>query len=96
MSIFGSLTGGAFLSSRNFSNPLRQMTIISFLAIGVTPVIITGNIDLSVGSMTGFISVIAAYLYLHFRPCGDHRLAHSALYARQSDSDSNLKSCFEG
>ncbi|MDD3032160.1 MAG: sugar ABC transporter permease, partial [Atribacterota bacterium] len=43
-------------------NLLRQMTIISFLAIGMTPVIITGNIDLSVGSMTGFISVIAAYL----------------------------------
>jgi D-xylose transport system permease protein len=60
--LFGSLTGGVFLSSRNFSNLLRQMTIISFLAIGMTPVIITGNIDLSVGSMTGFISVIAAYL----------------------------------
>jgi len=60
--LFGSLTGGIFLSTRNFSNLLRQMTIISFLAIGMTPVIITGNIDLSVGSMTGFISVIAAYL----------------------------------
>ena len=60
--LFGSLTGGIFLSSRNFSNLLRQMTIISFLAIGMCPVIITGNIDLSVGSMTGFISVIAAYL----------------------------------
>lgn len=59
---FGFLTGGVFLSTRNFSNLLRQMTIISFLAIGMTPVIITGNIDLSVGSMTGFISVIAAYL----------------------------------
>jgi len=60
--LFGSLTGGIFLSTRNFSNLLRQMTIISFLAIGMTPVIITGNIDLSVGSMTGFISIIAAYL----------------------------------
>ena len=60
--LFGSLTGGVFLSTRNFSNLLRQMTIISFLAIGMTPVIITGNIDLSVGAMTGFISVIAAYL----------------------------------
>jgi D-xylose transport system permease protein len=60
--LFGSLTGGVFLSSRNFSNLLRQMTIISFLAIGMTPVIIAGNIDLSVGSMAGFISVIAAYL----------------------------------
>src|SRR5665648_32162 len=60
--LFGSLTGGIFLSTRNFSNLLRQMTIISLLAIGMTPVIITGNIDLSVGSMTGFISIIAAYL----------------------------------
>lgn len=60
--LFGSLTRGVFLSTRNFSNLLRQMTIISFLAIGMTPVIITGNIDLSVGAMTGFISVIAAYL----------------------------------
>lgn len=60
--LFGSLTGGIFVSSRNLSNLLRQMTIVSFLSIGMTLVIITGNIDLSVGSMTGFISVIAAYL----------------------------------
>lgn len=66
--LFGSLTGGIFLSTRNFSNLFRQMTIISFLAIGMTPVIITGNIDLSVGSMTGFISIIAAYLQAIFLP----------------------------
>ena len=60
--LFGSLTGGIFFSSRNLSNLLRQMTIVSFLSIGMTLVIITGNIDLSVGSVTGFIGVIAAYL----------------------------------
>jgi len=60
--LFGYLTGGIFFYSRNFSNLLRQMTIISFLSIGMTLVIITGNIDLSVGSLTGFISIIAAYL----------------------------------
>ncbi|HAJ32965.1 MAG TPA: sugar ABC transporter permease [Candidatus Atribacteria bacterium] len=60
--LFGYLTGGIFFSSRNLSNLLRQMTIISFLSIGMTLVIITGNIDLSVGSLTGFISIIAAYL----------------------------------
>ena len=38
------------------------MTIVSFLSRGMTLAIITGNIDLSVGSMIGFISVIAAYL----------------------------------
>lgn len=60
--LFGFLTGGIFFSSRNLSNLLRQMTIVSFLSIGMTLVIITGNIDLSVGSVTGFIGVIAAYL----------------------------------
>lgn len=60
--LFGSLTGGIFFSPRNFSNLLRQMTIISFLSIGMTLVIITGNIDLSVGSLTGFIGIITAYL----------------------------------
>jgi len=60
--LFGFLTGGIFFSSRNLSNLLRQMTIVSFLSIGMTLVIITGNIDLSVGSVTGFIGVITAYL----------------------------------
>jgi D-xylose transport system permease protein len=60
--VFSFLTGGVFLSSRNLSNLLRQMTIIGILAIGMTPVIITGNIDLSVGSVVGFISAVAAYL----------------------------------
>jgi len=60
--LFSFLTGGVFLNPRNLSNLLRQMTIMSFLAMGMVPVIVTGNIDLSVGSVTGFISVIAAYL----------------------------------
>jgi len=60
--LFGFLTGWIFFSPRNLSNLFRQMTIVSFLSIGMTLVIITGNIDLSVGSLTGFISAIAAYL----------------------------------
>jgi D-xylose transport system permease protein len=38
------------------------MTIVSFLAMGMVLVIVTGNIDLSVGSATGFVSAVAAYL----------------------------------
>lgn len=60
--LFGYLTGGIFFSPRNLSNLLRQMTIISFLSIGMTLVIVSGNIDLSVGSLTGFVGIIAAYL----------------------------------
>ncbi len=60
--LFGTLTNWIFFSPRNLSNLFRQMTIISFLAIGMVIVIVTGNIDLSVGSVTGFVGVIAAYL----------------------------------
>jgi len=59
---FAVATQGIFLKAQNLSNLFRQMTIISFLAIGMVLVIVTGNIDLSVGSVVGFISAIAAYL----------------------------------
>jgi len=60
--LFGFLTNFTFLSPRNLSNLFRQMTIISFLACGMVFVIVTGRIDLSVGSVTGFISAIVAVL----------------------------------
>ena len=60
--LFGFLTNFTFLSPRNLSNLFRQMTIISFLACGMVFVIVTGRIDLSVGSVTGFISAIVASL----------------------------------
>jgi D-xylose transport system permease protein len=66
--LFGSLTGWVFFSSRNLSNLFRQMTIISFLACGMVLVIVTGNIDLSVGSVTGFVSAIAAALQAYYFP----------------------------
>jgi D-xylose transport system permease protein len=38
------------------------MSVTAFLAAGMVLVIVTGNIDLSVGKLAGFVSVIAAYL----------------------------------
>ena len=58
---FAVLTGGSFLSAQNISNLFRQMTVTSFLAIGMVFVIVTGNIDLSVGKLAGFVSVVVAY-----------------------------------
>ncbi len=66
--LFSVLTDWIFLSPRNISNLFRQATIISFLAVGMTIVIVTGNIDLSVGSVTGFVSVICAYLQANIMP----------------------------
>ena len=60
--LFGLLTDWIFFSPRNLSNLFRQMTIVSFLAIGMVLVIVTGNIDLSVGSAVGLVSAITAYL----------------------------------
>ncbi|HBX70369.1 MAG TPA: sugar ABC transporter permease [Chloroflexi bacterium] len=60
--LFSIMTGGTYLSAQNFSNLFRQMTVTSFLAIGMVLVIVTGNIDLSVGKAAGFVSVVVAYL----------------------------------
>ena len=47
------LTGGIFVSARNLSNLVRQMTFIIVLAIGMLNVIVLSEIDLSVGSIVG-------------------------------------------
>ena len=60
-SILAGLDGKVFLSPQNVSNLFRQMTVTSFLAMGMVFVIVTGNIDLSVGKLAGFVSVVAAY-----------------------------------
>ena len=51
-----------FATGNNIANLLRQGSMIAILAIGQTFVIITGGIDLSVGAIAGFCTVIVAYL----------------------------------
>lgn len=58
---------GAFLTSRNLSNLLRQMAITAMLASGMVFVIIAGEIDLSVGSMLGLLGGVAAVLDVSFQ-----------------------------
>jgi ribose/xylose/arabinose/galactoside ABC-type transport system permease subunit len=54
------LTHGDFLTSRNLTNVLRQITVNAIMAVGQTFVIITAGIDLSVGSIVGVSGVVAA------------------------------------
>src|SRR5271169_1249794 len=49
-----------FLSSINLFNVMRQVSITGLLAIGMTFVILTGGIDLSVGSLLAFAGLVAA------------------------------------
>lgn len=59
---FGQLTDGAFLTPRNFSNLLRQMAITGMLASGMVFIIISGEIDLSVGASLGLLGGLAAIM----------------------------------
>jgi len=55
------LTNGVFFTSNNLTNLLRQMTTVpGLLSLGMLFVILTGGIDLSVGSVVGFSAIIAA------------------------------------
>ncbi|GAB2912303.1 hypothetical protein GCM10027093_58420 [Paraburkholderia jirisanensis] len=51
-----------FLSAANFSDVFRQVANVGVLSVGMTLVIITAGIDLSVGSVMGFGSVLTAIL----------------------------------
>ncbi|GAB3246312.1 sugar ABC transporter permease [Chitinimonas naiadis] len=55
-------TEGGFVTPRNLSNLLRQMSITGILACGMVFVIISGEIDLSVGSLLGLLGGVAAVL----------------------------------
>lgn len=54
-------TGSIFLTPRNLSNLMTQMSVTGVLAVGMLMVIVSGNIDLSVGSVLGFAGGIVAY-----------------------------------
>lgn len=59
--IFTVVTDGIFFTPRNFSNLIRQTAVTGILAAGMVMVIVTAEIDLSVGSLVG-LSGMAAVL----------------------------------
>ncbi|WP_207459294.1 sugar ABC transporter permease [Azospirillum sp. SYSU D00513] len=65
--LFGWLTDGDFLTPRNFSNLLRQTAITAMLAAGMVFVMVSGEIDLSVGSFLGLMGGVAAILDVYYQ-----------------------------
>ncbi len=59
--LFGSLNSN-FFSVRNLGNILRQISIVGICSVGMTLVILTAGIDLSVGSVIGLAAVLGAYM----------------------------------
>ena len=56
------LTAPGFFSTRNLLNVMRNVALQGVIAFGMTTVIISGEIDLSVGSAVAFSGCVAAWL----------------------------------
>jgi D-xylose transport system permease protein len=65
---FDFLSGGAFLTPRNLWNLSVQTASIAIMACGMVLVIVTRNIDLSVGAMLGFVGMIVGVLQARLLP----------------------------
>ena len=52
------LSSDKFLTIRNLTNVARQISILAFLSYGMTYVIVSGGIDISVGSAVSLISMV--------------------------------------
>jgi D-xylose transport system permease protein len=59
---FNMLTGGIFLSPENLYNIAQQTAVVGIVATIVVLIIVARHIDLSVGSVMGFVGVLVAYL----------------------------------
>ena len=60
--LFQILTGGLLLTPLNITNLIMQNSYILILAIGMMMVIVTGHIDLSVGSVVAFTGAVSAVM----------------------------------
>ncbi|EPR70326.1 ABC transporter protein [Winogradskyella psychrotolerans RS-3] len=60
--IFSAFISDVFFTSVNLSNLLKQVSGIGIISIGMLIVILTGGIDLSVGSLVALLAVIFALL----------------------------------
>ncbi|GAA4357655.1 sugar ABC transporter permease [Variovorax defluvii] len=66
MVLFQVLTDGTLLQPLNLTNLVLQNSYIVIMALGMLLVIVSGHIDLSVGSVCGFIGALAAVLMVEY------------------------------
>jgi D-xylose transport system permease protein len=60
--VFNVLSGGIFLSAENLYNIAQQTAVVGILATIMVLIIVARHIDLSVGSVMGFVGVLIAFL----------------------------------
>lgn len=66
MAFFQIATDGVLLKPVNLTNLVLQNSYIIIMAVGMLLVIVSGHIDLSVGSVSGFIGALAAVLMVQY------------------------------
>jgi putative multiple sugar transport system permease protein len=66
MAFFQIMTDGTLLRPLNVTNLVLQNSYIVIMALGMLLVIVAGHIDLSVGSVSGFIGALAAVLMVRY------------------------------
>lgn len=59
-----SLIEPAFLQASNLVNIIRQVATMGICAVGMTMVMLTGGIDLSIGSLMAFVNILCAKLII--------------------------------
>src|SRR5689334_11576405 len=69
LGIFFSLASPTFLRPINLNNILAQISTLAIFGTGMTFVLLTGEIDLSIAAVAGLSGMVAAYLYanLHYK-----------------------------
>lgn len=66
MAFFQIVTDGTLLKPVNITNLFLQNSYIIIMALGMLMVIVAGHIDLSVGSVMGFVGALAAVMMVQF------------------------------
>ena len=85
----------SFLSPENLQNTVRWTALFGIISVGVSFVIVTGGIDLSIGSVVGLVGcLLAMFLHTSYEP-EDQLEVVSADAARQTITVRNDPTAFE-
>ncbi|MFW5749561.1 MAG: ABC transporter permease, partial [Halanaerobium sp.] len=62
IAVFSILRPGTFLTVRNWSNIIEQISLLAIIAVGATVVMVIGEFDLSIANVASFAGILTAIL----------------------------------
>lgn len=92
MVFFQFSTGGVLFRPLNLTNIILQNSFIVIMALGMLLVIVAGHIDLSVGSVVGFIGAIAGVMTVQWHTNYVWRVSSASPWARLSAASGAISS----